>query len=286
MKKKSIDTVVEDIYAKINLLSSGKSLNVSDAQLDKFSKGMREALKTWLTPKKGKKNNLRMSNIGRPSRQLWYDINSDIKDRVFPPATMIKFLFGHILEPLVLFLVELAEHEVTDEQKEVTINGVKGHMDCKIDGEVVDVKSASSFAFRKFKYGTLPEKDSFGYIAQLAGYEQGENTKDGGFLAINKESGELSLFKPQGLDKPNVSQKIQDIKEMLKEEEPPSLCYLPVHEGKYGNLKLPTECKYCIHKFECHKDANNGRGLRTFKYSRGLTYFTKIVREPRVEEVA
>ena len=51
-------------------------------------------------------------------------------------------------------------------------------------------------------------------------------------------------------------------------------------------MKLPNECKWCPHKFECHKDSNEGKGLRTFKYSNGLTYLTKVVRTPRVEEVA
>jgi hypothetical protein len=40
-------------------------------------------------------------------------------------------------------------------------------MDCIIDGEVVDVKTASGYGFRKFKDGTLPEEDTFGYMAQL-----------------------------------------------------------------------------------------------------------------------
>ena len=52
-------------------------------------------------------------------------------------------------------------------------------MDCKIDGEVVDVKSASAMSFKKFKNGTLYEDDPFGYIAQLAGYEHNEGTNNG-----------------------------------------------------------------------------------------------------------
>ena len=80
-------------------------------------------------------------------------------------------------------------------------------MDCKIDGEVIDIKSASGYAFQKFKNGTLADDDAFGYMAQLAGYEKAEGTTGGGFLAINKENGELALFKPQELDKPNITAK-------------------------------------------------------------------------------
>ena len=51
-------------------------------------------------------------------------------------------------------------------------------------------------------------------------------------------------------------------------------------------MKLPSECTWCAHKFECHKDSNDGKGLRVFKYSNGFTYLTEIKRLPKVEEVA
>ncbi len=41
----------------------------------------------------------------------------------------------------------MAGHEVTDEQKEVELEGLKGHIDCKINGRVVDIKTASGFSF-------------------------------------------------------------------------------------------------------------------------------------------
>lgn len=282
---KKLDTVVEDIYKEVSKISDGKTLKVTEKQLDEFAAGMKSAMKHWLTPREVKKPYLRMSNIGRPERQLWYDMKLDPKENIIDASTQIKFLYGHLLEEVVLFLVNLSGHKITDQQKEVKIKGIKGHMDCKIDGEVVDIKSASNFAFRKFKDGTLPNKDSFGYLAQLAGYEEAEQSTGGGFLAINKESGELSLFKPQSLDKPNIKQKIDTLNQQLKKKTPPARCYAPVPNGSYGNMQLPTECKWCPHKFVCHKDANEGRGLRTFKYSTGLTYLTKVVRLPKVEEV-
>ena len=282
---KKLDTVVEDIYKEVSKISDGKTLKVTEKQLDEFAAGMKSAMKHWLTPREVKKPYLRMSNIGRPERQLWYDMKLDPKENIIDASTQIKFLYGHLLEEVVLFLVNLSGHKITDQQKEVKVKGIKGHMDCKIDGEVVDIKSASNFAFRKFKDGTLPNKDSFGYLAQLAGYEEAEQSTGGGFLAINKESGELSLFKPQSLDKPNIKQKIDTLNQQLKKKTPPARCYAPVPNGSYGNMQLPTECKWCPHKFVCHKDANEGKGLRTFKYSTGLTYLTKVVRLPKVEEV-
>ena len=45
----------------------------------------------------------------------------------------------------------------------------KATMDCKIDGVVTDVKSTSTFGFKKFKDGSLAFDDPFGYIAQIKG---------------------------------------------------------------------------------------------------------------------
>ena len=142
---------------------------------------MRQALKDWLTPRANQKPTLRMSNIGRPQRQLWFDMKRDSYGGGVSPPTMIKFLYGHILERVVLFLTELAGHEVTDEQKEIKVSGILGHMDCKIDDEVVDIKSASNFSFRKFKNSTIENDDPFGYVEQVSGYVQAEG-KDKGFL--------------------------------------------------------------------------------------------------------
>jgi hypothetical protein len=50
-------------------------------------------------------------------------------------------------------------------------------------------------------------------------------------------------------------------------------------------MKLPRGCVYCRHKFECHKDANEGKGLRMFKYSKGYNYLTQVVKTPKVLEV-
>jgi hypothetical protein len=225
-----------------------------------------------------------MSNVGKPSRQLWYEKRDPAGRGSVDGATQIKFLYGHLLEEIVLMLVRMAGHKVTDEQKEVTVQGVVGHMDCKINGQVVDVKTASRFAFNKFRDGRLAQDDPFGYLGQLAGYERAEGTEGGGFLVLNKESGELCMYIPDDLDKPNIDTKITDLLPALELDTAPELCYDPIADGKKGNMKLPKGCSWCKYKYDCHKDANDGQGLRTFKYSNGLTYLTKVVVEPKVEE--
>ena len=284
---KNLNTLVEDIYDSISVLNDGTALDVTEEDIDNFGNAMKDVLRNWSHPKeRSSKNNLRMSNVGKPMRQLWYDLKSE-KEAQLPldSSVFIKFLYGHILEEVVLLLVKLAGHDITSEQKEVDIDGVKGHMDCKIDGEVIDIKTASGFAFKKFRDGTLRDDDPFGYMSQISGYEEAEQTNEGGFLALNKETGELALYIPEYLDKPNVKNKIKKIRNYLKFDEPPDRCYNSIPEGKKGNMKLPRGCVYCRHKNTCHEDANGGEGLRVFKYSNKLVYLTNVVTEPRVPEI-
>lgn len=286
MSQKQLSTLVPDIYKLLEDLSAGEPLPLTEEALDETMASMKEAIMHWATPRKRDTDfTLRMSNVGKPQRQLWFEKRDESTRGDINGSTQIKFLYGHVLEELVLMLVRMAGHDVTDEQKEVTVNGIVGHMDCKINGQVVDVKSASRFAFQKFQNGTLNADDPFGYLGQLSGYEKAEGTDEGGFLVINKESGELCMFIPDDLDKPNIDTTINSLKSNLELDTPPELCYTPLPDGKKGNMRLPKGCSWCKYKHECHKDANDGAGLRTFKYSTGYAYLTQVVAEPKVEEV-
>ena len=284
-KNKTLDTLVQDIYEVIEVLNEDEAIDIPEDMYEQFGRDMEDALRHWATPVDRPKNGLRMSNIGRPLRRLWYDLNTEQEKEQIDAPTFIKFLYGHLLEVLLLFFVRLAGHVVESEQKEVTVSGIKGHMDSVIDGEVIDVKTASGYAFKKFKDGTLAQNDSFGYLSQLAGYEKAEKTNNGGFLVMNKETGELTVFIPDDLEKPNITHRIKEVKQAVKRKTPPEYCYPPIPDGVSGNMKLPRDCTWCPHKFECHKDANDGQGLRTFEYAKGKVYLTQVEKLPNVQEV-
>ena len=281
--QKNLSTLVEDVYQTITDITDGQE--IPDELLDELGNKIKGTIKTWGTPQNHNKFKLRISNIGRPARQLYYS-QQDSKQIKHDAATQLKFLYGHIMEDLLIFLVKLSKHQVTDEQKEVQVNGIQGHMDCKIDGEVIDIKTASGFGFKKFKNGTLRDDDPFGYISQLSGYERAEGTNNGGFLAMNKESGELALYQPEDLDKPNIKNLISKLVDLIFNfNKPPEKCYKPLASGTKGNMKLPIGCVYCNHKFQCHEDTNGGKGLRIFKYARGPEYLTTVVSATKVEEI-
>ena len=214
-----------------------------------------------------------------------YNINSNTERASLTSSTRIKFLYGYILEEFLLMCASIAGHDVKDQQKEVSVGGVVGHQDCVIDGVLVDVKSASSSSFRKFKQNKLTEDDPFGYIAQISAYAQANNLKEAAFLAIDKSTGELTLAPVHSMEFINAETRINHLKGLVDSDVIPDRCYDPIPDGKSGNSKLPVGCVFCSHKRECWADANAGRGIRVFKYAQGKRYLVQVSKEPDVPEV-
>lgn len=278
----SLKNLIPDIY---KLFETGHEC--SEENLDSFAKTIRDTVGQRLSSyKEPRKSSLRMSNIGKPTCQLWFEVNNVTPDEELPAKAKLKFLYGDIIEALVVLLIKEAGYEVTDEQKEVQINGIKGHLDLKVNGTVVDVKSTSKHAFSKFEKGTLENDDAFGYIKQIQGYSVAERSS-GAFLAMSKETGDLALLEvPCNSDtQKEVEKHIEDIKKITSSSKKPQRCFEEEPHNKSGNMKLGINCSYCPFKYTCWSDANGGKGLRTFIYSTGPVYLTKVQKEPDVFEV-
>ena len=256
-----------------------------DTQLDSFTKSLKETLKTFLNEVPTDRRNLRLSAIGKPARQLWYGKNSKEKPQPLEPSTRVKFLYGHMLEDLLILLSRLAGHTVTDLQKTVYVNGIKGHQDCVIDDVLVDIKSASASAFKKFEENTIHKDDPFGYIAQISAYAEANNVDEAAFLAIDKSSGKICLTPIHSLGMINAKERIDYLKGAMEQDTPPDRCYSDAVDGASGNRKLAFGCFYCEHKRTCWSDSNEGKGLRVFKYANGNRYLTQVGKTPNVEEV-
>lgn len=226
-----------------------------------------------------------MSNIGKPcERQLWYEVNSPEKALEPDPATYMKFMYGHLIESLTLFLVDLAGHEVSGRQDEQEISGIKGHRDAVIDGMLVDVKSASTYSFKKFRDGQLKNDDAFGYSDQIqsylfAGQDDPKITEKNkaGFLVVDKTLGHICLDVHEKEDK-NFEELFDKKKEMVSGPLPEK-GFKPVAMGQSGNLALGTNCGYCPFKHECWGE------IRTFLYANKPVDLVKVVLEPRVPEL-
>jgi len=272
---------VESIY---RVVSEGVEVTESDAK--EFGNALSDLIVQRLADQtEPRKFTLRMSNLGKGARQLWFERKYGNATNQFDGKTLLKFIVGDITEHLLLFLAKLAGHSVTNCQDEVSIEGVKGHIDAEIDNVTVDVKSASPHSFKKFKDGTLSDNDSFGYIEQLSGYCVARDT-DGAFLAMDKVSGELAYLPLSLKDAKTIKihERIQYLKDVVYQDKIPERCYNDEPEGESGNRKLGVNCSYCQFKEKCWADANGGIGLRTFFYSKGPVFLTKVVKEPKVYE--
>jgi hypothetical protein len=277
--KKKIDTLVDDINDLFR-----RKVQVDRKIINKYTRLLGDTIQEAIEQSEdNEKQHLRMSLLGMPDRKLYYTLkNPPSSTVVLSPETRIKFLYGHTVEALVLALAEIAGHEVTRCQEVVELNGVKGHIDGFIDGVLVDVKSASSYGFKKYQGNNLFDNDPFGNIMQLSGYAQALGVKEAAFLAVNKESGELRLFRVNELELENASKRIDNIRDFLKESKPPAeRCYSDEPFGKKGNRVLKRECsEWCSFREQCW-----GNKLRKFQYSDGVKYFTKVKVEPRVDEI-
>ena len=283
---KTIDTLIKDIYALFDSNIDNKiDEKKLDENLDIFVNSLKETVAEFFKEKPAIKRNLRLSSKGNPARQLWYDKNSDKKILPLEPSTRIKFLYGHILEELLILFARVAGHKVSDQQKQVDVGGIKGHQDCMIDDVLVDCKSASAKSFEKFSKGTLYSDDPFGYIAQISAYAEGNNVDEAAFLAINKQNGEICLTRVHSMEMIDAKKRVEYLKGVMEQDTPPDKCYSDIPDGVSGNRKLIFNCVYCPHKRTCWSDANEGQGLRVFKYAKGYRFLTQVNRTPDVEEV-
>lgn len=235
------------------------------------------------------KGDLRMSNFGtKCDRKLWYSVNTPEKAEPLLPHTRLKFLYGDIIEELILSLAEEAGHIVEGQQDEIELYGVKGHRDAIIDGLLVDVKSANARSFLKFKKPFEDVKDDLWfstYVDQLNMYLEGSKEDPrltikgvGAFLAVDKEMGHITLqmVRKQEFD---WKTRVEEKRRMLESPNPPPRGFDDQKSGESGNRELPTYCGYCDFKNTCYP------GLRTFVGSGAPKFLTVVQREPNLLEI-
>ena len=204
---------------------------------------------------------LRMSNIGRPTCQLWFEKNDPEDKTPLPPHFLINMIIGDIVEAVFKGLLRAAEVDFKDNDN-VTLKlkdgtEVKGEYDMVLDGKVDDVKSASPWSYKnKFNsLETLAKSDSFGYVSQLVGYAEAAGVDVCGWWVVNKANGEFKYVDANDVDKGAVMESIEDTVEYINEDKPFKRCFEAVPETHFrkptGNLKLGSECSFCSFKHKC-----------------------------------
>jgi hypothetical protein len=281
---KTTETLVRDIY---NTLSTGDGWTDDIAQWTLSNIALSFA-KQFGPSGGSQRGKLRLSQLGTPcERQLYY--STTIPDNGTPLAshTKFKFVYGDVIESLLLGLSKASGHLVVGCQDRLEVSGVVGHRDCVIDGVLVDVKSASTQSMDKFRDGKLRSNDPFGYLSQLSSYlwaSQSDplvtNKTHAGFLVADKTLGHI-IFEMYDLTE-EMSRKEEEIarkKKIIKADKPPPRAFTDVPMGKSGNMKLDTNCSYCSFNRICWPN------VRVFAYSSGPVYLTKVDKEPEVFEI-
>ena len=241
-------------------------VKISDKLVEEFGESCKSALRKQFSEKKQDKFYPRMSNIGRPLCQLQMEAQN-VKGEGQPYNAKMRNTFGNLVEALAIFVLKSAGVKIEDEQKKVNykFNGskIEGQLDVKIDSKVWDIKSASPYSFEK-KFGTaggfeeVVKDDAFGYASQGYLYGASEKIPFGGWIVINKSTGEWTVCKTPLADEEYRVKAIKTAKEnleALKNKVPFKKCYEEIEETyrtkKTGNRVLGTVCSFCPYKLPC-----------------------------------
>lgn len=239
-----------------------------------FKEDCGKAIEKQFTDAREKEFRIRMSNIGKPLCQL------QMEKKYFDDESIKNFdnynyklrnLFGDILEAVVVMLLKTVKANIQGVQGNVKLNteyfDIKGTYDIIIDDKVYDIKSASPFAFEK-KFGEkgggfdkFVEDDVFGYLSQGYLYSEATTKPFGGWIVVNKSTGELLLSSPPEDDEQYRKHAMDIVHKNIKalmNDEPFERCFELEEELFYknptGNKVLGTVCSFCEYKYKCWGD--------------------------------
>ena len=246
------------IHQYLENATSGKS-SMSQENIEQVATDIKDALNRQFNTKREDKFRLRMSNIGRPSCQLWFEKNRPETALPKPTTFVMNMMIGDIVE--AVFKAVLREANVKFEDTDnVTLEldentKISGSYDLVMNEAVDDIKSASDWSYKyKFdSYESLHSGDSFGYVGQLAGYAKALGKKAGGWWVLNKANG-LFKYVRAHID---MDKEIDKIKKNVKATESKELvrCFEPEPEtfrGKEtGNVVLNKNCTFCSYRNAC-----------------------------------
>jgi hypothetical protein len=241
----------------------GGKTTMSEATIKQVATDVAEALTRQFAGGKSRGDfRLRMSNIGRPSCQLWYEKNKPEVALPLPTTFVMNMMIGDIVEAVFKGILKEAGVKYEDSDS-VTLDldstSINGTYDIAINGSVDDIKSASNWSYsNKFdSFETLKESDGFGYVAQLAGYAKASGKNAGGWWVVNKANGEFKYVPATGLDIEEELNKVEETIQTLEVNEF-KRCFEPVPEkfrGKEtGNLVLNKNCTFCSYRHDCWPD--------------------------------
>ena len=246
--------------------ASKESVKLDKGLVEEFGEACKNALLKQFEDQRRNKFEPRMSNIGRPLCQLQMEAKG-VKGEGQPYNVKVRNTFGDIIEALAIFIMKSAGVNIKNEQKKVKYkfngNEIEGKQDVEIDEKIWDIKSASPYSFEK-KFGEeggfleVVKEDSFGYASQGFLYGESQNKKFGGWIAINKSTGEWTVCETPAMIEPHKTEALKKAKDnlkALKDKVPFKKQYDDIAETfrskPTGNRVLGFVCSYCPYKLPC-----------------------------------
>jgi hypothetical protein len=248
------------------------------SSINNFGESCKDALSKQFVSEP-RKFRIRMSQLGKPICQQLLEKQGYEEDRDY--NAIFRFLYGDITESIIMFILEEAGIKVVKSQEEVSLTigdmVVKGTLDVIIEDElgdkkVWDIKSASEWAFTyKYTgiggYDRIKEDDPFGYIMQGHLYAEAKNMPFGGWIVVNKSSGEIAVVEApewQEQDRKDCLKKAAENIKILTN--PKTKFKVPFKDEwetykvngeliKTGNKIVPKPCSMCGFKYHCWSKA-------------------------------
>tara|TARA_R100001440_G_scaffold5549_2_gene11763 strand:+ start:2240 stop:3136 length:897 start_codon:yes stop_codon:yes gene_type:complete len=242
---------------------------------------------------------LRMSGVGKPLCQQQLEKKNIEYETEY--NAIVKFLLGDLIEAMAIAILRGAGIELEKIQESVSLDianiKLEGTYDVKIDGKIWDIKSASPASFtNKFgEYGgfeRIKQEDTFGYVDQGLMYASGDKSQFGGWIAINKVTGEFAVCEaPDNQEeeikesKKRISSNINKINKDAKFKK----CFSDTKEiykvrtGKdkgiekeTGNRILNTICGYCGYKKHCWPNAEMHPKITSRAKAKPVVWYSKL----------
>ena len=272
---------------------------IDSSRLDDLIEAFGEDCKTAIRKQfsRNSEYRIRMSGLGRPLCQQQLEKQGLKQDVAY--NDVIRFLIGDLVEAAAILVMKAAGVNVQQEQGQCSLEldgqTVNGTLDVIIDDKVWDIKSTSPWSFEnKFSgrggYDAIKEDDPFGYIMQGFLYSESQGLPFGGWIAINKSSGEWDFVEaPDNQDEDQetylkeAAQRVRAIVNDAKFKIPfTSLPETYTYKGvKYetGNRLMPKTCTFCSFKENCWKSAEYHPKITSKAKNPPMTWYTKLVKK-------
>ena len=244
--------------------STTERVDISEDIIEQFGEDCKTAFRKQFTEERNKEFSIRMSSIGKPLCQLQMEKNKSSSES--PPYNFkMRVLFGDLIEAAAIGIMKAAGIKIQSEQKEVhnELSGVKikGTYDVEIDNKIYDIKSASPWAYdNKFAKGfnNVKEDDNFGYVVQGSLYSDSSGKPFGGWIVINKSTGEWQIVETPTYNEDYKTKAIKIAEEnidALVNDKEFERCFEDTPETfnkvTTGNRVLSTVCSFCSYKKTC-----------------------------------